>query len=42
MHHKLLLAGTETSPVFGGYMDGAVYSGLAAAREVLQAARKRQ
>lgn len=35
MNGKLHLAGTETSPVFGGYMDGAVYSGMAAARNVL-------
>lgn len=35
MHGKLYLAGTETSPNFGGYMDGAVYSGLAAAKRIL-------
>ncbi len=38
MNGKLYLSGTETSPVFGGYMDGAVYSGLAAARHILSAA----
>jgi len=34
MGNKLYLAGTETSPTFGGYMDGAVYSGLTAAKKV--------
>lgn len=38
MNGKLYLSGTETSPVFGGYMDGAVYSGLTAAQQVLSAA----
>ncbi|MFC6997937.1 flavin monoamine oxidase family protein [Rufibacter roseus] len=36
MNGKLFLSGTETSPVFGGYMDGAVYSGLSAAENVLR------
>lgn len=35
MDGKLFLAGTETSPQFGGYMDGAVYSGLTAAKNIL-------
>lgn len=35
MNRKLYLAGTETSPFFGGYLDGAVHSGLAAAQNVL-------
>lgn len=35
MNGKLYLAGTETSPCFGGYMDGAVYSGLATAQSIL-------
>lgn len=35
MNDKLFLAGTETSPHFGGYLEGAVYSGLATARAVL-------
>ena len=26
MHGKLLLSGSETSPVYGGYMEGAVYA----------------
>ncbi len=32
MNGKLLFSGTETSPVYGGYLDGAVYSGVRAAR----------
>lgn len=40
MHGKLYLAGTETSPHFGGYMDGAVYSGLAAAKNILYRLQK--
>lgn len=35
MNGKVCLAGTETSPYFGGYLDGAVYSGLSAAKRVL-------
>jgi len=35
MHEKLLFSGAETSPVHGGYMDGAVYSGLNAANKLL-------
>lgn len=35
MNGKVYFAGTETSPYFGGYLDGAVYSGLSAARSVL-------
>ena len=34
MGGRLILSGTETSPVFGGYMDGAVYAGKAAAQRV--------
>ncbi|GMN11232.1 FAD-dependent oxidoreductase [Croceitalea sp. MTPC9] len=33
---KLLFSGTETSPVYGGYLDGAVYSGINAARKLLK------
>lgn len=29
---RLILAGTETSPVYGGYMEGAVYAGRRAGR----------
>lgn len=36
MNGKLLLSGTETSMISGGYMDGAVYSGLQAAELVLE------
>lgn len=32
---KLLFSGTETSPVYGGYLDGAVHSGLNAAKKLL-------
>ncbi len=32
---RLILSGTETSPVFGGYMEGAVFSGLLAAGRIL-------
>ncbi|MEM9363470.1 MAG: FAD-dependent oxidoreductase [Bacteroidota bacterium] len=32
---KLLFSGTETSPVHGGYLDGAVYSGINAAKKIL-------
>lgn len=35
MNGKVHFAGTETSPYFGGYLDGAVYSGLSAAKKVL-------
>ena len=31
MHDKVVFSGTETSPVYGGYLEGAVYSGLRAA-----------
>ncbi len=32
---KLIFSGAETSTVYGGYMDGAIYSGLLAAEKVL-------
>lgn len=32
---KLLFSGTETSPVYGGYLDGAVHSGLNATHKLL-------
>jgi monoamine oxidase len=35
MNGKLYLSGSETSPYFGGYMDGAVYSGWRAATRIL-------
>ena len=31
---KLLFSGTETSPIYGGYMDGAIYSGIIAANKL--------
>lgn len=34
-NNKLLFSGTETSPVYGGYLDGAVHSGLNAAKKLL-------
>ncbi|GAB5524447.1 MAG: FAD-dependent oxidoreductase [Roseivirga sp.] len=34
MDNKVLIAGTETSPMYGGYMEGAVYAGLKAAQQV--------
>jgi monoamine oxidase len=36
MHGRLHWAGTEISPVNGGYLDGAVYSGQSVARRLLQ------
>lgn len=32
---KLIFSGTETSPIYGGYMDGAVYSGLSSAQQII-------
>jgi len=37
MNGKLLFSGAETSPVYGGYMDGAIHSGLQAASKVVRA-----
>ncbi|MDN5215178.1 FAD-dependent oxidoreductase [Fulvivirgaceae bacterium BMA12] len=36
MNGKLLFSGAETSPVYGGYMDGAIYSGIYATKKVIQ------
>lgn len=33
---KLILSGTETSQVYPGYMDGAVYSGISAANKIIK------
>jgi len=33
--NRLIFSGAETSPVYGGYMDGAIYSGIFAAKKVL-------
>ncbi len=35
MKDKLFFSGAETSPVYGGYMDGAIYTGLIAAKKVV-------
>ena len=35
MNGRLYLAGTETSRYYGGYLEGAVYSGLATAKSIL-------
>ena len=37
-HGKLLFSGAKTSPIHGGYMDGAVFSGLKAAAQILSKA----
>lgn len=34
MNDKVFLAGTESSPAHGGYMDGAVYAGMKAAQQI--------
>ncbi len=36
MNQKVLFSGAETSPVYGGYMDGAIYSGVLAAKKLLE------
>jgi monoamine oxidase len=36
MNNKLYLSGSETSPIFGGYMDGAVNSGKTVAEKIIQ------
>lgn len=33
--NKLFFSGTETSPIYGGYLDGAVYSGIRAAEKIM-------
>ncbi|RKR13045.1 monoamine oxidase [Maribacter vaceletii] len=35
-NNKLLFSGTETSAHYGGYLEGAVYSGLQAAKVIMQ------
>jgi monoamine oxidase len=37
LNGKVFLAGTESSPVYGGYMEGAVFAGLRAAEQVAKA-----
>lgn len=34
MNDRLVFSGAETSPLYGGYMDGAIYSGIVAAIKV--------
>jgi monoamine oxidase len=34
LNNKVLFSGAETSPIYGGYMDGAIYSGLRATKKV--------
>lgn len=36
MNDRLVFSGAETSPLYGGYMDGAIYSGLLAAKKVCE------
>ncbi|TMM56876.1 FAD-binding protein [Maribacter algarum] len=36
MKGRLLFSGAETSPLYGGYMDGAIYSGILAAQKVCE------
>ena len=36
MNNRLVFSGAETSPLYGGYMDGAIYSGLIAAQKVCE------
>lgn len=36
LNGKLLFSGTETSPVYGGYLDGAIYSGITSANKLLK------
>lgn len=35
-NNKLIFSGAETSPKYGGYMDGAIYSGRLAAEKILK------
>jgi len=36
MNDRLVFSGAETSPLYGGYMDGAIYSGILAAEKVCE------
>lgn len=40
LSNRLIFSGTETSSHYGGYLEGAVYSGLAASKMVLSDIRK--
>ena len=34
LNNKIIFSGAETSPMYGGYMDGAIYSGIQAAKKI--------
>lgn len=36
LNGKMLFSGAETSPIYGGYMDGAIYSGLQVVKNIMQ------
>jgi monoamine oxidase len=36
MNGRLIFSGAETSSLYGGYMDGAIYSGILAAKKVCE------
>ncbi len=36
VNDKVLFSGTETSPIHGGYMDGAIYSGINAVHKLMK------
>ncbi len=36
LNNKILFSGAETSSNYGGYMDGAIYSGIQAAKKIIQ------
>jgi len=36
LNDRLFFAGAETSPIYGGYMDGAIYSGITSANKLLR------
>ena len=36
LNGKLVFSGTETSPLYGGYMDGAIYSGINVVEKLLE------
>jgi len=36
LNDRLIFSGAETSPLYGGYMDGAIYSGILATKKVLE------
>mgnify|MGYP003667486670 FL=1 len=36
LNDKVLFSGTETSPVYGGFMEGAIYSGIVSAKKLME------